>query len=400
LQKIYGLLQISEVNLTIEFCNTIIDAHLRTASFSSHPCTCDQIRKASQIFALEGRSLAPDSLEYLTRAQPTLPKVMHTSATCANCHYELSGEEIVAGWFSSVDSNDLSRLLLTGDTKCPACNMNVPPLLKILHVVEDGKEIWSTISLIRPHMLKDLLLKELKGLQVGTNPVLTLRLNIPLFWNMVWWMSMLNLPYQSILGLVSQPSARKPIKFRMPVLEPWSILFDTRNPEDPEIVPYLSQDITTNLPIGLADELIADIRDSKIGDACNEYLNTRNAQPDESVYQRSLYKTLAILNKNTKIVEPSIFGKRFSSELLYSTFELNDLLLRRDHLIDDPTVDRIWEFSELMSHARNRFNHHRDQDFISTLLGLHIEMSFNPSTVDQPVPREESLGLDEDKDPE
>eukprot|EP00475_Leptophrys_vorax_P012795 TRINITY_DN19177_c0_g2_i1.p1 TRINITY_DN19177_c0_g2~~TRINITY_DN19177_c0_g2_i1.p1 ORF type:complete len:549 (+),score=116.63 TRINITY_DN19177_c0_g2_i1:198-1649(+) len=377
-KKIYGLLQISEVNQTVEFCNTILEAHMRTASFSSHPCTCGHVRKSSQVSAIEVKESTPDNLEFFTRTNPSNPKLIHTYARCSACAYELSGEEIVAGWFASMKGNDASSVFFSGDTKCPCCGVNVGPELKILHEGELGKEIWSTVPMIRPTMMKNLLMKELKFLSTGSSLLFNIRLNTSLFWNLVWWFSMVNLPSQSTLGLINHLSDRKPVKFRMPVLEPWSLLFGVRAANSPEEVPTVSQDIATNLPHSLCKAILGHIRDAKVGLASNEFMEARKANPTSLVFERSLFKTLAVINKDNKVIDITSFSRNFAAELLSEDFQEKDQLQKKDQLLDPAIADRICEFSELLHGARERFTHDSEPAFISTLYGLYLDMSFDP----------------------
>jgi hypothetical protein len=375
----------------VDFCNTILEAHLRTASFSTHICTCGHVRKSSQVSAVESKELTADNIEFFTRTHPTLPSLIHTFAICSVCSYELSGEEIVSGWFASTKFNDLTNVFFSGDTKCPCCGTNVGPELKILHKGEHGKEIWSTVPLIRPHMLKTLLMKELKFLSVGSSPLLNLRLNTSLFWNLVWWFSMLNLPFQSIFGFATDLTSRTPVKFRMPWFEPWSVLFGVRDPEQMEEVPTVSKDIFSPKFSGEVLEAMANkIQEDKVALACNLYLAGRNDFPDLDVYKRSLYKTLAVLNKTRKLVDPVSFSRNFAAELLSEDFTLKPSLQQRDQLADATTIDRIWEFSDLLQLARSRFNHHAEPEYICTLLGMYTEMSFDPQVLSGMTSREDA----------
>lgn len=197
---------------------------------------------------VEIKALTPDNLEFFTRACPTLPAAIYTHAVCASCSYVLSGEEIISGWFTTSTTADFMSTFLSGDTRCPSCNMNIGPELKILHYADTGEEVLSSIPLIRPQMLKTLLLKELKFLSVGSSPLLNIRLNSSLFWNMVWWFSMLNLPYQSIFGLIPKATARKPMRFRMPLFENWLVQYQIDELENRKHLPLSAENLTKLSP--------------------------------------------------------------------------------------------------------------------------------------------------------
>jgi hypothetical protein len=381
-KKIYGLLQISEVNLTPEFCNTLLEAHLRTASFTSHRCTCGFIKKSSQVSALELKALMPDNLEYFTRTDPRLPVEMYTSATCSYCGYSLSGEEIVAGWFPTNFVTESSSSFISGDTHCPACNTNIGPELKMVHKTEDSKDFFSNIPLIRPHVLKGVLLKELKFLSIGSSPLLNVRLNPALYWNMVWWFSMLNLPYQSILGLVDRPSQRIPVRFKTPLHEDWKVQFHFNGSgEMKSSAPDIMSAVTTKLPKELLDNVSLSLKEGKIETACSHFYSerTKDRAGSNRILQKSLYRCLGLLNKKYKAADPYEFSRKFTSALRLESFSFTHELYQRDYLQDEPTVEKICEVAELIKQARIRLCQYEDPEYVSTLLGLYMDMSIDVS---------------------
>lgn len=132
----------------------------------------------------------------------------------------------------------------------------------------------------------------------------------------------------------------------------------------------------------MVDDIAAALKETRIDEACNEFLLAREKDEGKTVpfLHRSLYKCIGLINKSTKSMDSGQLTRKFLSELRYSTLNLKHELHKHDQLIDAPTAEKICEFAELIRHVRYKISHYHDPDYVSTLLGLYMDMSFDPST--------------------